>query len=132
MFNDITMNIISNNSLERHNQEDVYFFTKIDKITIFICTGFTSRLLLKKSNIRVSRCSRYTFPYKKKRYQTLFDPHIKNRHFKWWYEWKGRPLVGLLWKFLQEAYKYDFIIIAFFHSWRELVNHFLITTRFHW
>ena len=131
MFNDITMNIISNNSLERHNQEDEYFFTKIDKTTIFICTGFTSRLLLKKSNIRVSRCSRYTFPYKKKRYQTLFDPHIKNRHFKWWYEWKGRPLVVFLWKVTQEVYYYAFTIVKLFVSWSCFVRHYLITTRFY-
>ena len=130
MFDDIIMNIIRNKKLELQ-KEGYYCFLQILKTTSFICTASHFNNFLEKGNARVSRCSMCTFPYKNNQYETLFDQHIKKRHFKWWYEWKGRPLVGFLWKVPQEVYYYAFRIIKFFLAWREFVHNCLITTRFH-
>ena len=109
MFDHIIMNIMRIKKLERHNEE-AGFFNKDWKQKI-ICTGGHFKTFTEKWNTRVSRCSMCTFPYKNNRYETLFDPHIKKIHLKWWYEWKGIPLVGFLSKFPQEVYYYVFRMI---------------------
>ena len=53
-----------------------------------------------------------------KRYVTIFNPHIKKWHFKCWYKWKGRPLVGFLWNVPQEVFYYAFILMAIW-SWMK-------------
>ena len=82
IFNYIIMNIISNNKLECYNEEDNCFLQIFKQPHVYV-QGVTSRLLMVKRDIQLSRCSMCTFSYYNKWYETLFDKHIKEQHFKW-------------------------------------------------
>ena len=104
MFDDIIMNITSNKKLAHPIEENDFFLHR-----------------LKTTSSMRTRVSTQDFYWKKGTYEclevpcvhfeTIFNPHIKKGHFKWWYEWKGRLFAGFLWKVPQEVYLYAFIII---------------------
>ena len=130
IFDYIIMDIIRNKKLARHNEEKIVFFHQL-KSTSFICTGGHFKTFTGKRNLQLTRSSMCTYPFRKNRYKIIFNPHIKKQHFKWWYEWKLRPLVGFLWIVPQELYYYAFRIIKIFLHWRNFVHQCLITIRFH-
>ena len=83
IFYDIIINIISNKRLAHHNEENDCLIKKIENNIILYVQGVTSRLLLEKRNLRVSRSSMCTFIFKKNSYEKIFNPHIKKQHLKW-------------------------------------------------
>ena len=128
MFDDIIMDIIRNKKLSHHAKKCLSFNAYFKQYHLYV-QGSLNYFYWKKGTHECLEVPYLHFLFSTD--MNNIQPISLKKHFKWWYAWKGRPLVGFLWKVPQKVYYYVFRIVKCFLSWRDFVHHCLITTKFY-